>query len=132
MSEANPDRERRSKDHAATTQDPSAAPAGLTDGTDPESTVVRPRPRTKPRTGAARTPRPAGTRKVTPTQAPATMYERAQMLAGKRTALLGARALDILHVAVALELQAASFFTFDRRQARLARSEGLATPVRIR
>ena len=71
MSEANPDRERRSKDHAATTQDPSAAPAGLTDGTDPESTVVRPRPRTKPRTGAARTPRPAGTRKVTPTQAPA-------------------------------------------------------------
>jgi predicted nucleic acid-binding protein len=44
----------------------------------------------------------------------------------------GARALDILHVAVALELQAASFFTFDRRQARLARSEGLATPVRIR
>lgn len=67
MSEANPDRERRSQDHAAPTQDPSAAPAGLSEGTDPESTVVRPRPRTKPRTGAARTPRPAGTRKVSPT-----------------------------------------------------------------
>lgn len=72
MSEANPDKERRSKDHAAPTPDPSAAPAGLSEGTDPESTAVRPRPRpTKPRTGAARRPRPAGTRKVAPTQVPA-------------------------------------------------------------
>lgn len=72
MSEANPDKERWSKDHAAPTPDPSAAPAGLSEGTDPESTVVRPRPRTtKPRTGAAHTPRPAGTRKVAPTQVPA-------------------------------------------------------------
>jgi hypothetical protein len=69
VSEANPDRERRSQDHAAPTQDPSAAPAGLTGGTDPESAAVRPRPRTKPRTGA-RPPRPAGTHK-TPTQVPA-------------------------------------------------------------
>jgi len=70
VSEANPDRERRSQDHAAT-QDPPAPPSGLTEGTDPESTAIRPRPRTKPRTGAARTPRPAGTRKVAPTQVPA-------------------------------------------------------------
>jgi len=70
VSEANPDRERRSQDHAAT-PDPSATPAGLTEGTDPESTAIRPRTRTKPRTGAARTHRPPGTRKVTPPQGPA-------------------------------------------------------------
>jgi predicted nucleic acid-binding protein len=60
------------------------------------------------------------------------MFERAQALAGKHTARLGVRSLDILHVAVALEIQAESFLTFDRRQARLARAEGLTTPVRIR
>ena len=73
MSEANPDRERWSKDPAATAKDPSAssAPAGLSEGGDPEETVVLSRPRTtKPRTGAARKPRPAGTRKVTPTPVP--------------------------------------------------------------
>jgi predicted nucleic acid-binding protein len=60
------------------------------------------------------------------------MFERAQALAGKHTGRLGVRSLDILHVAVALELQAEAFLTFDRRQARLARAEGLPTPVRIR
>jgi predicted nucleic acid-binding protein len=63
---------------------------------------------------------------------PAAMFERAQTLAAKHTARLGVRSLDILHVAVALELRAEAFFTFDRRQARLARAEGLTTPVRIR
>ena len=67
-----------------------------------------------------------------PAPVPAAMYERAQMLATKHTARLGTRAVDILHVAVALELHAESFFTFDRRQAQLALAEGLATPVRIR
>ncbi|MGD0499359.1 MAG: type II toxin-antitoxin system VapC family toxin [Bryobacteraceae bacterium] len=60
------------------------------------------------------------------------MYETAQRLAHKHTAAIGARALDILHVAAALELGAERFYTFDRRQARLARAEGLVTPVRIR
>lgn len=69
---------------------------------------------------------------LAPIATPAAMFERAQALAGKHTARLGVRSLDILHVAVALELQAESFLTFDRRQARLARAEGLPTPVRIR
>jgi predicted nucleic acid-binding protein len=69
---------------------------------------------------------------LAPIATPASMFERAQALAGKHTARLGVRSLDILHVAVALELQAESFLTFDRRQARLARAEGLSTPVRIR
>jgi predicted nucleic acid-binding protein len=69
---------------------------------------------------------------LAPVPVPAAMFERAQALAGKHTARLGVRSLDILHVAVALELQAEGFLTFDRRQARLARAEGLPTPVRIR
>lgn len=75
MSEANPDRERWSQDHAAPTaaasQDP-APTSGPAVPADPDPTVVR-RPRsTKPRTGAPRAPRPAGTapRKVTPTPVP--------------------------------------------------------------
>jgi predicted nucleic acid-binding protein len=72
----------------------------------------------------------AGT--LSPVPIPAAMVERAQALAGKHTGRLGVRSLDILHVAVALELQAEAFLTFDRRQARLARAEGLPTPVRIR
>lgn len=40
-------------------------------------------------------------------------------------AKLGVRALDSLHVACALELKAARFWTFDERQAKLARVEGL-------
>jgi predicted nucleic acid-binding protein len=63
---------------------------------------------------------------------PAAMFEHAEALAAKHTGRLGVRSLDVLHVAVALELQAEAFLTFDRRQARLARAEGLATPVRIR
>ncbi|MGA9644170.1 MAG: type II toxin-antitoxin system VapC family toxin [Terriglobales bacterium] len=38
---------------------------------------------------------------------------------------LGVRALDSLHVACALELKADRFWTFDDRQAKLARAEGL-------
>jgi predicted nucleic acid-binding protein len=47
---------------------------------------------------------------------------------GRRyTARLGNRTLDTLHVASALELKAMSFWTFDERQARLARAVGLKT-----
>ena len=53
------------------------------------------------------------------------VYERALRLAAKWTATLGTRTLDILHVAIALELGAVFFYTFDKRQARLARAERL-------
>jgi predicted nucleic acid-binding protein len=37
------------------------------------------------------------------------------------------RTLDSLHVACALELKAGRFWTFDERQGKLARGEGLKT-----
>ena len=40
---------------------------------------------------------------------------------------LGVRTLDSLHVACALELKAQRFWTFDERQARLARAVGMKT-----
>ena len=40
---------------------------------------------------------------------------------------LGVRTLDSLHVACALELKAERFWTFDDRQAKLAKAEGLKT-----
>ena len=46
-------------------------------------------------------------------------------LGPRHAARLGARTLDSLHVACALELRAERFWTFDERQKRLARAEGL-------
>jgi len=66
------------------------------------------------------------------TPVPAAMYDVARQLSRKHTATLGTRALDILHVAAALVLHADFFYTFDRAQAQLARTAGLATRVRIR
>ncbi len=40
---------------------------------------------------------------------------------------LGVRTLDTLHVALALELKAGQFWTFDERQAMLAKTAGLKT-----
>ena len=40
---------------------------------------------------------------------------------------LGTRTLDSLHVASALELKAERFWTFDERQAKLAKAQGLKT-----
>lgn len=40
---------------------------------------------------------------------------------------LGVRTLDSLHVACALELKATRFWTFDERQAKLAKAQGLKT-----
>jgi predicted nucleic acid-binding protein len=48
-------------------------------------------------------------------------------LARRYGAKLRVWALDSLHVACALELKAERFWTFDDRQARLARAEGLKT-----
>lgn len=42
---------------------------------------------------------------------------------------LGVRTLDSLHVACALELKAESFWTFDERQAKLAKAQGLKTTI---
>jgi predicted nucleic acid-binding protein len=46
-------------------------------------------------------------------------------LARAHTALLGTRTLDTLHVAAALELKSERFWTFDERQAKLAKAVGL-------
>lgn len=46
-------------------------------------------------------------------------------LARRHGPKLGVRTLDSLHVACALELKAERFWTFDERQAKLAKAEGL-------
>lgn len=46
-------------------------------------------------------------------------------LARAHVARLGTRTLDSLHVAAALELKADQFWTFDERQAKLAKAAGL-------
>ena len=48
-------------------------------------------------------------------------------LAQKHGREIGMRALDSLHVACALELGAKHFWTFDERQAKLAKARGLKT-----
>ena len=58
---------------------------------------------------------------------PANAYERARSMAHRRSARLGVRSLDILHVACALLLRAEVFLSFDLRQNKLARAEGLKT-----
>lgn len=66
------------------------------------------------------------------TPTPAIVYDEAVRLSRRHTASIGNRTLDILHVAAALVLGLPTFYTFDRRQAQLAKAEGLATPIRIR
>lgn len=60
-----------------------------------------------------------------PQAMPATVYERAQHISRRRSAGLGLRTLDILHVASALLLKGERFLSFDQRQERLAKAEGL-------
>lgn len=55
----------------------------------------------------------------------ATVYELARRITLKRTATIGTRTLDILHVASAILLGADEFWTFDDHQAKVAKSEGL-------
>jgi predicted nucleic acid-binding protein len=52
-------------------------------------------------------------------------YERARLLSDRYTTELGARSLDLLHVAAALDLKAKVFFSFDERQRQVAIREGL-------
>jgi len=56
------------------------------------------------------------------------VFEGAKQLSRRRTALLGTRTLDVLHVASALVFQTESFYTFDNSQRMLAKAEGLQTP----
>lgn len=61
---------------------------------------------------------------------PENTFERCADLARVQASKLGVRTLDSLHVACALELKAERFWTFDERQAKLAKVEGLKTAAR--
>jgi predicted nucleic acid-binding protein len=52
----------------------------------------------------------------------------AERLSASHSDTLGTRSLDILHVAAALVLGAAEFWTFDKRQAALAKAAGMKVP----
>jgi len=54
---------------------------------------------------------------------------RARSLSDRHTERLGCRGFDLLHVALALELECAAFLTTDRAQSQLARAEGLSVTV---
>lgn len=55
--------------------------------------------------------------------------ELASALSAKHTERLGCRGFDLLHVALALELQCEIFLTADRIQGSLARAEGLDVSI---
>jgi len=59
------------------------------------------------------------------TQLPENAFELCAELARRYGPKLGTRTLDSLHVACALELKAERFWTFDERQAKLAKAQGL-------
>jgi transcription initiation factor TFIIIB Brf1 subunit/transcription initiation factor TFIIB len=64
---------------------------------------------------------------------PVEVYSEAESLSRRHTATLGARSLDILHVAAAIVLEASAFVPHDDRQARLAKVAGLrVTTLRAR
>ncbi|MDD4018981.1 MAG: PIN domain-containing protein [Kiritimatiellae bacterium] len=53
------------------------------------------------------------------------VFAEAESLSAGHTGVLGTRAFDILHVAAAVTLGAKAFYTFDARQAALAKKAGL-------
>jgi len=57
---------------------------------------------------------------------PDSAFVRAKALAQTLTPTIGVRALDLLHVAAAMELGASTLFTFDPKQRRTAQAAGLA------
>ena len=61
------------------------------------------------------------------TELPTRTFEVCAELARRYGPRLGIRTLDSLHVAAALELEATRFWTFDERQAKLAKAVGLKT-----
>jgi predicted nucleic acid-binding protein len=62
---------------------------------------------------------------IAPVEDWATVYSIAEGLSGQTTIQAGHRGFDVLHVATALHLKAGRFFTFDARQAALAKAAGL-------
>lgn len=58
---------------------------------------------------------------------PESAFDLCAELGRKHGPKLGLRTLDSLHVACALELKADRLWTFDDRQAKLAKAEGLKT-----
>lgn len=52
---------------------------------------------------------------------PRETFARALDLSATKTNRVGTRSLDVLHLAAAQQLQAAEFWTFDERQAKVAR-----------
>lgn len=56
---------------------------------------------------------------------PTSLRNRVVAIAALRTASLGCRTLDILHIAAALELGCTDFLSFDHRQRSAALAEGL-------
>jgi predicted nucleic acid-binding protein len=65
----------------------------------------------------------AGVFQLRPT--PSEAWQTAIRLSRDYTANFGTRTLDVLHVALAISLQPDVFFTFDRRQWKLAKAAGL-------
>ena len=61
------------------------------------------------------------------TDVPEASWEASVDLARQYGPSLGVRTLDSLHVACAMELGAKRFWTFDERQAKLAKAVGLST-----
>ena len=61
------------------------------------------------------------------TPVPEQVFTISADLARRYGANLGTRTLDSLHVACAMELKAERFWTFDERQAKLAKAVGLKT-----
>lgn len=59
----------------------------------------------------------------------ADVHDRAERLARRHAAVVGARSLDILHVSAAQALRLVDFVTGDHRQAALARAVGFTTVV---
>lgn len=53
------------------------------------------------------------------------IYRRAEHLSRLHTSEIGARMLDILHVAAALEIGSTRFISFDQRQRAIAKKAGL-------
>jgi len=57
---------------------------------------------------------------------PPEAYDRAQLLSRRYTRQIGVRGMDVIHVAIALEMNDEMFFTFDKNQGNLAKRAGLA------
>ena len=55
----------------------------------------------------------------------ATLFAKTAELAHRHSARLGTRSLDLMHIAAALLLGAETFFSFDERQLKAAKAEGL-------